>query len=70
MKAVSIIENQLKFLYKTEIFCRSSLLMNHLATEAKSRESVRLCGYDGYEEEGNYLILIQSLKSEQKIGYV
>ena len=41
--------------------------MNSLATEAKSRESVRVCGY---EEEGNYLILIQSLKSKRKLGYV
>ena len=38
-----------------------------LATEAKSRESLSLCGC---EEEDNYLILIQSLKSEQKLGYV
>ena len=45
-------------------FFRSSLLVNSLATEAKSRESVRV---SGYEEEGNYLILIQSLKSERKL---
>ena len=36
--------------------------MNHLATEAKSRESVRLCGYDGYEEEGNYFDLDTIIK--------
>ena len=42
-------------------------MMNSLATEAKSRELVRL---SGYEEEGNYMILIQSLKSKQKLGYV
>ena len=62
MKAVSIIEKQYSYNFITRNFCRSLLWMNYLATGAKSSESASLCGY---VEEGNYLILIQSLKSLQ-----